>query len=671
MSRTTIMSQTAWAELEAINTIKSAYTLSESDMKMIEDKFPELVEKIEDIIAEHTTSKLDFEGMTKMISPFFATVGKESEYFDKRRSYGVAAAALELVVASIDDVSKEYHNEIIPQNKVIRHKDGSVENHSYSWHRNYFACKGEAFDDVQAFLDGGPMPKGFHPDCGEIGSGSIALKNGKKVNVSGKFKSFLRQLGSVRVTMRGFDEKELMDYFKSTKAYKKQLGMASTPQEVTKSFRRLVKFVNKMSTLSFYKTYKFQPSGRTQHLNGIQNIGLHTGGKHIYRFAVSRRVTRSDKSVAKFNLAQIWSKKIKGRTLSFKQAMKSFKRNSVAIIAYFRTNTSLSFIEKTYWEDVISQIIMSLPGGRTNVPLHWDRTASGPMTMAASFRSSELAHFVNLDGNKIARDFHQTVLDRFDHIETRDDIKAMVQNPLWHGSSLYTPALATEMEPGDFINEMKEEYGAVAEYPSMIGEMTALLVNEKKSFYQFKTGNGFMAHGACYFEGGMTSLPYPSIQKGNMKDITIYGDEPIHYNDKFRAVNTKKNVDIHGDSTSKAHSGTKNRSLLAAILHSVEWDLKYELYDQMTEPMFDVHDDYFSTGRGLFQVLKIMGAFNLKVYDEQPVQRALVDALDRGRVTYRIEGRKFVSNADSIEFMFPSGKLSRKKVSASVAYLQP
>ena len=683
-----ILSQTAWNTLETLQAnvteIEQAYTLNESEMTFIKDSFTDVCNKVIAITEEHKTEKLDFEGMVNMVSGMFEhassrSTDKKTEalHWSGRRAKAMAATAVELAIESINDIKSAYHYEEVPKKKMMV-KDGASYLMHYTWHRNYFECKGVYLNQEQRFLDDGLLPDGFSFVEGDIGSSKISTKDGSRYKVGSHYKDMLRKVGSTRLTFREFSEKELFKNFQRTETYKQQYASANVASDITRKYKVMAKFVARMAQEEFHLVYKYQGSSRLQAVYGQQDVGLHTGGKYLYRLADSRVVTLEDRIMAKFILGQTWFKKVKGAPRSFKQVLKGFKKNHAEIIKWFTESSQNDIVKYTYFMDMINDVVLAGENGETNLALSLDLTASGPMRHALNFHSEGMAKPTNMIGNKVPNDFHQEMLERSpitdDTIKgksARDAVKQLVQNPWTHGSSFYTPAMAMEIEPEEFASMLSESYGPEALYAERIGSMTSDLVNKNDGTVTIQGPRGFLHVGAAYFEGSVTTVKYPSILDGKLKDIKIFGNAPLHYNKKGRVINKKKTENIKGDTISEAHAGAKNRLMYALDIHAVETMGTLELYEKLTEPLFSVHDDYFTTGKGLFQTLRILRDFHLWIYDETPIHGMIANAFDRKGINLTVEGKRFKDNLEAVHYMFPLGDLKRSQVANSFTFLQP
>jgi hypothetical protein len=201
--------------------------------------------------------------------------------------------------------------------------------------------------------------------------------------------------------------------------------------------------------------------------------------------------------------------------------------------------------------------------------------------------------------------------------------------------------------------------------------MTADLVDKNDGSVTIMGPSGFLHAGSAYFKGSVTTVKYPSIIDGKLKDIKIFGDAPLHYNKKGKIINKKKNENILGEKTSESESGAKNRLLYALVIHGIEFIGTARLYNQIDQPLFSVHDDYFTTGNGLFQALRILRDFHLWIYDTHPIHKMLGYSFDRKVITLKVEGYNFKNNLEAIFHMFPLGELKRSQVANSFSFLQP
>ena len=635
----------------------------ENEVNMIKNSIEDARSHISDIVNSHTTEKLDFEGMVNMLSILFIKrCGRKDEplYWVSVRAKAMAATVVDIIVNSDPNISSYYHNEIIKKTKFITNKEGRKSFISFDWHRNYFSCQGEYISEIDKYYEEGTLPLGLSLTPNVLGSGKILDKvTGTVVKLSKKHKNKLRQLASVPLSVRKFSSEELFEWMKQSKSFKEQIASTRSKIDLVKKFKLNAKFVSDLGDIDrLYLTYRYQSSGRFQAIFGLQGVGLHTGGKLFYRFANDRTVEWEDRVMARFIVTQLWSKEVKGRALSFKQCQKTYRKEFESILKWLETYEGHDMVKNTYWNDVKTTILEASPGGKTNVPLHLDITASGPGTLALSFKAKKLAAAVNLNGNKVPRDFHGEMMAR-SPLDDRDLVKEKIQNPWTHGSGFNLPAKNMGVEPSEFKNILSGAYGDEALYPEMIGSFTSSLINDIDQIVFMRRDDGFMSFGKSYYEGAISEIRYPSCD-GSIKKIKLYGNEPLHFgNVSNRIINSSKTEDDYGNKISQSSSGAKIRMLFAISAHSVESGGVSYIYDKIKNPLFSVHDDFFSTGRGLFQVLRLKIEHNLYVYDNKPIQKLITDAFNRKGIDI------------DIDEILPCGDLERHKVANSTAFLQP
>jgi len=661
-----ILNQASLTAMHRANENDGYPILNDKELECIGAKMATVHETVIDIITDHTTEKLDFEGMGNMISSLFTRDAKrnnvEANIYVYRRAKAMAMTALELAIASADDISKEYKNEIVQKKRFVKGDNGRKKLVTYDWHRNFFECHGEYESEALRYLETGEFPRGLNREPGELGSGVVKDSiSGTIIKVSAHHKNKLRQLASVRVQWRKFGADELFKWMSGSKSFKEQMESTRSKIKLVKKYKTQAEFVSKMADEeSIYNLYRYQSSGRFQAIFGMQDIGFHTGGKLLVRFANLRTVSWEDTVMARFIVTQLWSKDVRDKALSFKQAQRTYRRNTEDILDWLDTYEAKDLVKGMYWADLKSEILLKERGGKTNVILHLDLTASGPMTTALSFHALKLGGAVNMTGNKIPRDFHGEMMERSPH-DDRDLVKQTIQNPWTHGSGLKRPASAMGVEESEFRAILKDAYGDEALYPEMIGGFTADLTTENDQVIFMKRADNFMSFGKSYFQGGKSIIKYPSCLEGKINSVTMYGNEPIRFGNvnKGKIINATKTEDVNGKKISNASSGAKIRHMYAIGAHAVESMGASWVYDKMTQPLMSVHDDYFSTGKGLFQVFKHLKSFHLWVYDNQPIQAMIKDAFNR---------KKIDIDVDSI---LPLGTLKRSQVAASVSFLQP
>lgn len=637
--------------------------VNEAEVNIIVDKIQEVHESMSDIIAEHTTEKLDFEGMGNMISSLFnrdaCRHAGEDNVWVARRAKAMGLTAVELVVASNADIQEEYKNEVIVKNGVKR-VDGKLKYFSYDWHRNFFMCHGQYVSDMEEYVETDDMPRGLSRESDQLGKATVTdSTNGVKLKLSSLTKSINRQVASVGYVVPDYGEKNLFNWLISSSSYKEQKATTRSKVKLADKYRMIAKGLTKFYDEDvIYMTYGRQSSGRFQSGFGLQDVGLHTGGKYFWRFKYNRVVQWEDRVIAKFIVTQMWSKKVRKRPLSFKQAIRMYKRNQDVIIDWTREHEQ-DFIKKTYWNEVCDDILLAPKTGKTNLVLRLDITASGPLHMALSFHGEKLGAAVNVNGNKIARDFHGEMMDR-SPLEDRDLVKQMIQNPWTHGSGFGTPARNMGVEKIEFIDMLRSAYGEEALYPERIGSWSKLLISGTDQTIFFKRPDNYMAFCKTYYQGAVREVKYLSCLEDKVKSVKIFGDEPLQFGNKSgQVVNVTKTEDSNGKKISKAASGAKLRPLSAVVTHALENVGTTWIYKRVTQPLNSVHDDYGSTGKGLFQVLKHMKSFHLWVYDTKPIQFMLKDAFKRKGIEIDIDKE------------LPLGTLKRSKVANSMAFLQP
>ncbi len=661
-----ILNQTAVKITTKVNSNGGYPILNEGELQAIVDRMNEVHENVIDIITDHTTEKLDFEGMGNMISSLFFKAARRNKLEDDiwvyRRAKAMAMTALELAIVSADDISSEYKNEIIKKKRFVKGDNGRKKLVIYDWHRNFFTCHGEYESEALAYLDTGDFPRGLARESGELGSGVVTdTISGTRIKVSSHHKNKLRQLASVRHTWRKFNEDELFAWMKSSKSFKEQMEATRSKTKLVKKYKAQAAFVSQMGDEeSIYSLYRYQSSGRFQAMFGMQDVGFHTGGKLLWRFAFNRTVSWEDTVMARFIVTQLWSKETRGKALSFKQAQKTYKTHEVKILEWLVTHEEKDLIKNTYWNDVRYEILLKAKGGKTNIMLHLDLTASGPMTHALSFHAEKLGAAVNMTGNKVPRDFHSEMMDR-SPLDNRDLVKQEIQNPWTHGSGLKRPATAMSVDVKEFRDILSSAYGDEALYPEVIGGLTADLTTGSDQIIFMKRADNFLSFGKSYYQGAVSKIKYPSCISEAINVVSMFGNEPIRFGNvnKNKIVNVTKTEDINGKVISKALSGAKIRHLHAITAHAVESMGTSWVYDKVTQPLASVHDDYFSTGKGLFQVFKHLKSFHLWVYDNAPVQGMIKDAFDRKGIDIDVDA------------MFPKGTLTRAQVAASQSFLQP
>ncbi len=661
-----ILSQVAVQKALLANNNNGYPILSDAEFTIITKRMTEVHESIIDIITEHTTAKLDFEGMGNMISSMFIKHSRRTKLEDDiwvyRRAKAMAMTALELAIMSADDVSSEYKNELLKKKRFVNGDNGRKKLITFDWHRNYFSCHGEYESESLAYLETGEFPRGLSRTAGELGSGTVSDPiSGVVIKLSKHHKNKLRQLASVRHTWRKLEEKELFDWMKSSDSFKEQMEATRSKTKLVKKYKAQAQFVSQMGDEeSIYSLYRYQSSGRFQAMFGMQDVGFHTGGKLLWRFAFNRVVSWEDTVMARFIVTQLWSKATRKKPLSFKQAQKTYKSRSNDILEWLSTYESYDLVKGTYWKDVRDEILLKIKGGKTNIMLHVDLTASGSITHALSFHSKKLGGAVNMTGNKIPRDFHSEMMDR-SPLNDRDLVKQEIQNPWTHGSGLKRPADAMGVDVAEFREILSSAYGPEALYPEMIGGLTSDLTTGNDQIIFMKRADGFLSFGKSYYQGGVSNIKYPSCMQEKVNIIKMFGNEPIRFgnNNKNKVINVSKTEDINGKIISKAQSGAKIRHLHAIGSHAVESMGTSWVYDKVTQPLASVHDDYFSTGKGLFQVFKHLKSFHLWVYDNAPVQGMIKDAFDRKGIDIDVDA------------MFPKGTLTRAQVAASQSFLQP